>query len=887
MAFLAICVILFLGAQSTPTIFSLNGQWTAQNANRTVSVPAQVPGEIHTDLWRAGKIADPYYRFNDVAYAWIPQDSWSFTKTFTADSSLASSKHVSLVATGLDTVATVFLNGQTIGKTDNQFRTYIFNISSILVAGSNTIIISFESAIAYGQYKSTECSIDIPPDCPPDVQQGYCHVNFLRKEPCSFSWDWGPAFATQGIWKDIYIEAFNDAAITAVQVYTIPNGNLWNLDVNVHINSANSVSGTLSLNLQPLYSRFGPTRGVGALANLTIPITLKSGGNQQKININSLNVMSWWPNGYGDPNLYPLDVILSVNGFASSTFSVRVGFRTIALVQDPLPGGKSFYFSINKVPIFVKGANWIPADAFESRVTQDVLQDQLVSCRDANMNTLRVWGGGIYQQDEFYNLADELGLMIWQEFIFACALYPTDNEFLNSVAAEVKDQLLRLQWHPAIILWSGNNENEAALAQDWYGITNDTLYYGMYDELTFYTVLPNASLYDASRPMLPSSPSNGDESAANPIAANPQDEHYGDVHYYNYEADCWDVTTFPRPRFASEFGFQSYPSFISMQAVSDGSQGDWAWESNFTLHRQHHDGGNDQIMTQVKYHYPLPSSTNATKLYRDQLWISQVMGAQCIKTESEHYRRIRNECNSTTTGCTMGTLYWQANDIWQGASWASLEYGGRWKVLQYFTKKFYSSVLASMYIATPNVGLYLVNDMTIPVSGMVNFQMYSWDNLTPLNTWSMPFSQPAANSSMIYTAPLTTVLSQGKCPAATQCVLVYQAVHTNGTLLSDNYLFLSNFQDVTNVKDPAFQVSSVQKVSGDPEYVQTFQINFSGQAPAPFVWFETTQQGHFSDNAFVYTGKQSSVLFYTRDSTIDATNITSTLTVSSLWDITK
>jgi len=292
-------------------------------------------------------------------------------------------------------------------------------------------------------------------------------------------------------------------------------------------------------------------------------------------------------------------------------------------------------------------------------------------------------------------------------------------------------------------------------------------------------------------------------------------------------------------------------------------------------------------MEQVKYHYPVPTSSNSTKLYHDNLWISQVMHAQCIKTETEHYRRIRNECSTTTSGCTMGTLYWQANDIWQGASWASLEYGGNWKMMHYFTRKMYSPVLVSLYNIECNVGVYIINDLPSSINGNIQFTMWSYGSLTALGSWSSPFSQSAASSSQQLSTNTTTLLQQGKCPSVNQCVLTYRAVASDGTTLSDNYYYISSPKDVVNTIDPKLTITSVKEVSSNPEYAHTFQVNFTSQAIASFVWLESNTSGHFSDNGFLWTpNAASSLLFFTRDSTASSASFGSTLAISSLWSVT-
>jgi beta-mannosidase len=405
--------------------------------------------------------------------------------------------------------------------------------------------------------------------------------------------------------------------LTATSVPTSSDLTEWGLSVEVYLDAAQSGTGTVSISLPQLKIQTSQS------------VSFNLGENLVTFSIPVSNPELWWPNGYGAPNLYQLSAQFTSSGEMDSK-SIYIGFRSVEIVKEPIEDspGLSFYFQINNIPIFLKGANWIPADSFESRVDAYVLSNLLIAAQEANMNVIRNWGGGyfeflsflfpsnfhfffltyfpiflsffffvqiegIYQHDEFYRIADQLGLMVWEEFMFACALYYPTEEFVNNVAEEVQFQVRRLKHHPSIIVWSGNNENEAAVAENWYGTDGNPIYTHDYAILYFETLQSNISIVDTSRPFVSSSPSNGYENFTDPVASNPQSEYYGDVHYYNYAADCWNISTYPRPRFASEFGVQSFPSLLTLQEVSIPT--DWDWNSTFTAHRQHHQDGNDQV----------------------------------------------------------------------------------------------------------------------------------------------------------------------------------------------------------------------------------------------------------------------------------------------------
>ncbi|NXY48253.1 MANBA mannosidase, partial [Ceuthmochares aereus] len=510
---------------------------------------------------------DPYYRFNDVMYRWISLDNWTYSKTFKTPFDIRKWQKVNLVFEGVDTVAQILMNNITLGRTNNMFNRYSFDITSV-IKEVNFIEVRFLSAVLYAAEQS-RChkAYSIPPACPPPVQKGECHANFIRKKQCSFSWDWGPSFPTQGIWKDVRIEAYNYYHLIyfSSTSFFVKNASQWNLEIEAifEVVSSKPIAGLVTVNIPKLQTQ----------QTFSVKLQPGEGSIVLLVNINkSSTVEAWWPNGHGKQTGYNMTTTFVMEaGYQIKRFS-KAYFRTVELVQEPIPGspGLSFYFRINGRPIFIKGSNWIPADSFQDRVTYDTLWLLLKSAADVNMNALRVWGGGIYEQDEFYDICDELGIMIWQDFMFACALYPTDKNYLESVRAEVSHQVRRLKSHPSIILWSGNNENEAAIASNWFSIpyADREVYIKDYVMLYVKNIQEIVLTEDKSRPFITSSPTNGLESVREGwLSQNPYDTHYGDTHFYDYSSDCWNWTVYPKTRFASEYGFQSWPSFSTIEKV--------------------------------------------------------------------------------------------------------------------------------------------------------------------------------------------------------------------------------------------------------------------------------------------------------------------------------
>ncbi|KAM9662360.1 beta-mannosidase isoform 2-T15 [Morphnus guianensis] len=841
-----------VSAAGGPEVHSLRGTWRLGNGNGSVVLRGEVPGCVHTALHRRGLIQDPYYRFNDVMYRWISLDNWTYSRTFKTPFDIRKWQKVNLVFEGVDTVAQILINNITLGRTDNMFNRYSFDITSV-IKEVNFVEVRFLSAVSYAAEQS-RChkAYSIPPACPPPVQKGECHANFIRKEQCSFSWDWGPSFPTQGIWKDVRIEAYNHYHL----IYFSLTSFFGLVTVNI---PKLQMQQTFSVKLQP---------GEGSIVLL--------------VNINkSSAVEAWWPNGHGKQTGYNMTTTFIMEaGYQIEKFS-KAYFRTVELVQEPIPGspGLSFYFKINGRPIFLKGSNWIPADSFQDRVTYDTLWLLLKSAADANMNALRVWGGGVYEQDEFYNICDEIGIMIWQDFMFACALYPTDQNYLESVRAEVSHQVRRLKSHPSIILWSGNNENEAAIASNWFSIpyADREVYIKDYVLLYVKNIREIVLTEDKSRPFIASSPTNGLESVKEGwLSQNPYDTHYGDTHFYDYSNDCWNWTVYPKTRFASEYGFQSWPSFSTIEKVS--STEDWSYTSNFSLHRQHHENGNDQMLQQIGHHFKLPQSTDPIKKFKDTIYLTQVMQAQCIKTETEFYRFSQSEIIKGE-GHTMGALYWQLNDIWQAPSWASLEHGGKWKLLHYFAQNFFAPLLPVAYEDKGVLYIYGVSDLHADRKLTLRVVVHAWSSLEPVCTLAKDGVTVKAQSAvLIYKESINNLLERCRNCTRKSCVITFCLVGEGGLQSPMNHHFLSSLKDAVGLEKTHLSASVSQR---DDVYIFVLQTT----AIAPFVSLDVGRiKGRFSDNGFLMTEKKKVVVFYPWEPT-SVEELEESLTLTSLVDV--
>lgn len=870
---------LFRGVLSEPLArqqtFSLSGKWILSDSNASVSLPAEVPGCVHTALQKQGYIQDPYFRFNDLSYRWIAYDNWTYTRIFTASAELRAKEKVLLVFDGVDTVSSIWLNGVKVGSTDNMFRRYDFSVGDWLKDGENELQVCFMSPVLYASQRyEAHSAYRVPPECPPDVQKGQCHVNFIRKEQRSFSWDWGPSFPTMGLWKEVRLVAFDELhlfQLSSVPLYDA-NASQWRVQVELTVDASQATDLLIVLSVPELDSQQTfPTRFLpGKTKNgLTLNIKMNS------------SVRLWWPNGHGDQPSYHLTLSGFQDGVLVLKTESKVYFRTVELLQDPISGapGLSFYFRINGKSIFLKGSNWIPAHSFQDQVTPAVLWNLLQSAVDANMNVLRVWGGGVYEQDLFYSICDELGIMVWQDFLFACAMYPTEGDFIETVRHEIVQQVRRLKSHPSIIVWSGNNENEAALATDWFHIpvSQRPLYLKDYVTLYVDNIKSIVQEEDPTRPFLVSSPTNGAESEREGwVASNPYDPLYGDTHFYNYLPDCWDWRTFPRARFVSEYGFQSWPSFSTLQPVS--IEEDWSYSSHFTSHRQHHENGNQQMLQQAALHFTLPDSSDPIRRYTDTLYITQVMQAQCVKAQTEFYRRSRSELIDGK-GLTMGALYWQLNDIWQAPSWSSIEFGGKWKMLHYFARNFFAAVLPVGFEDEGVLHVYAVSDLSHDAVLTAVVTVRSWADVDSACTLkSSGRLVPAGSAVDVFQQPVATLLAGcGHCTRFS-CLLTFHLEDGGGQQGPTNHHFFSSPKDAQGLHRPNITAKVHKDQAG-------YHITLRSAAVAPFVWLDVGDiWGRFSSNGFLMASRNRTVTFHAWRPTSVA-ELSRSLTVRSLRDV--
>lgn len=880
------CLLASAAAATEPMVIDLNGAWDLHNANGSVQVAATVPGVVHLDLLAAGVIDDPYHGFNDLSQRWIAMDNWTWSRSFEVDASIvASYAVVELVMDGLATVATVQLNGgPPLLMADNQFRSWHVRASG-LRAGTNTIEVTFTSSVlaaaaAQSSYNMSRTNIT---HCPGVAirDQGICGVNFLRTQQSSFAWDWAPAFAPVGIWRSIRLVAYNSAQIRWVTLQTSPHGTNWWANATLWVDAVQPTLAQVSMAI--------PELG----AQTTLPaVSLQAGLNQVPITLLASSPIPWWPAGYGTgPRLYNTTyTLIDATTGEQLSQTQRIGFRTVALDTSAEVGGNRFSFSVNNQPVYLKGANWIPADAFAPRVTPANYTALLTALQQVGGNVVRVWGGGLYEDDAFYDACDTMGLLVFQDMQFACALYPShDPAFLANVADEARQTAGRLSYRPSMLLWDANNEIGRGLARRSSSDPQLTALVEDYQALFYDTVLANLSVVDTGaalysgglRPMLPTSPSDGNNTRNAPIPSETPLEGIfrGDFHGYLYTIDCWDASNYPRTRFTTEFGLQSWPSMLTMlqtSALTPAQQSNWS--DPFWAWRNHHPDGQAQIEGFIRAHYPVPNTSDVAAW----LWMSQVTQSYCIRQQAEHYRRIRSECSDAVSGCNQGALYWQLNDMWPGASWSSIEWNHRWKMLHYaIAKSAFTRLFASAFLdnGLTSGGVYMVNeDVSTVQTGSVNFTLVHWSD-GPVAVWSMPFSVGPATATRIFNFTVKDLLQRGACGASpSQCFLAYTWTGGPPTSMPMALLLGSITREAAPMRDPNITITSISS---------TLEVSFTVSAPAAFVWFETSLPGHWSDNGFFALPSAAPLIvrFLPDEQTTTPSELASALHVWSLYDV--
>jgi beta-mannosidase len=669
---------------SAMTTIDLSGTWEFRAADSDGTLPAEysraatwmpatVPGTVHTDLMAGGVIPDPFFRMNENDVQWVEGQSWIYRRTFTVPASVTKETVVRLNAGGLDTYARIEINGKKVGESANMFIGHQFDAKKALRPGDNTIEIRFDSPVK--RAKRLEAAngalrVVLEP-----------HRAYVRKAQYSFGWDWGPKLTTSGIWQGVSIEAFSGPRLR---------------DPFIRVLSVNAKKAVMRLSVEiEGRVRKGTRLGIaieGGDGPIAKRVLLR--GKSVSVTLAIPRPRLWWPNGQGDQPMYAASLTLLSGDDTIQSLVVPFAVRTVALLRDKDAQGTSFIFVVNGRKIFCKGADWIPADNFLPRIPDSRYETLLQMAKDAHMNMVRVWGGGIYEKDLFYELCDRHGLMVWQDFMFACGEYPDRPWFQREVAVEAERTIKRLRNHPSIVLWCGNNECEWLFCTENPDKGPDS----MRGAKIFRDLLPAAcASHDGSRPYWRSSPFG---------VGFPNDEGNGNHHQWTVWSAWKDFAEYEldNARFVSEFGFQATANLATMEACSVPA--DRMIQSRVMEHHNKQVEGTERLMRFMAAHYRVETG------FSRFLYLSQLVQAAALKRAVEHWRRRKY--------ATAGSLFWQLNDCWPVSSWAVIDSALRPKAAYFYSKRFFAPVLASFRRSNSGIGVWITNDHPTAVKGTLS-----------------------------------------------------------------------------------------------------------------------------------------------------------------------
>lgn len=786
---------------------TLNGTWQLSAGHRSLeSVDMQIPGTVLSGLLAAGKIKDPFYRTNEDATRALFWKDYVFTRTFDVDEELLAQQHIVLVCEGLDTLAEISINGTFLAKTDNMHRTWKFQAKKLLHPGKNEIQIVFRSVLRFIE--------DYPYEAHKKINYIPCGSmkgnQLLRKAHSMFGWDWGPQTIDAGIFRDIYLQGYSHARIEDIHIH---QQHAKNVSVQTSITLSESVPGQkLCVELsedgadKPLQTKLCKTNADGVAA---VDFVIE-------------NPKLWWPNDYGDQPLYIVrTTLLDEDGTSLESITRRIGLRTLTISQEKDEWGNEFAFCVNGVKIFTRGGNYIPDDCLYTRITEKKLDYILESCRRAHFNCVRVWGGGYYPSDAFYDLCDEKGLIVWQDLMYACNVYDVTDAFAENCRQETYDNVRRLRHHASLGLWCGNNEIESAW-DHWGDFQKETPYLRADYIRLFEEVLPKAvQEADGETFYWHSSPSSGG------CFDNPDDANRGDTHY-------WDVWHGQKPftdyrkyffRFCSEFGFQSFPCAKTVNSFT--LEDDRNIFSRVMESHQKNNAANGKML------YYLSENLRYPKDLTHLLYASQVLQGMAIKYGVDHWRRNRGRC--------MGTLYWQINDDWPAPSWSSIDYFGRWKALHYMAQKFYAPHAVSMTLEDHRCHVYFSNESfeTTEYSLTLSIRDLSGN---VLETYETKGNSPA------FSAIETAVVDICSWEDQKDDVFLEAVIHTKDQKVLKDVETLVPYKYL-NLKNPV--ISTEAEETND-----AFILHISSDCFAPFVALDFDDADViFSDNFFHLTDK--------------------------------
>lgn len=858
----------------------IRDNWRLYNDKKNINLTGvTIPSIVQNTLYRKGIISDPLKRFNDREIRWVAYEDWTYENVFQLDEKInIKNTLVNLELNYLDTIADVYLNDHLILESRNEFiKQTIPDINKYLNYTENRLRIEFKSPVLYAKNKSEEYKLRTPQECPPSEQHGECHVNFIRKQQFKFGWDWGPAIPSIGIKSMINLKFIFDFDYEySISIYPERN--------DVPLNKLENWIGSFQLETYLNSYAYRKSNFVFVIRfdelnfNYTQNLTVAPSESQFKlmkfdIVIPNNRIRYWYPRGYGEQNFHKM--YLEVRYYTGVYEIKDVAFRKVELIEEPVnplnpEHGLSFYYKINDIPVFLKGSNYIPINMFNDEYFYRDIYRILQFAVDANMNMLRVWGGGTYEVDWFYDIADRLGILLLQNLMFGVTFYPTNKEFVDLSVKEIEHQVKRLRIHPSIIAWEGNNEIEWFLYEDWFDTNSEKSRFKQDHEELFVRRFPDEiRKLDSplSRPYIRTTPSN----SKNYDIENPNDARYGDIHFYDYTSNLWKYENFNISRFMSEFSVQSFPSFSTLSRSYTDYYVDMKFDSELNQYRNHRVNGNPDILLEIQNNLPLPVIKDEMEYFRSIIYLSQLNQAMTLKTGIELYRRNRNTLDENGIGNCMGVLYWQLNDVWAAPTWSTVDHENVLKMGHYTVRKAYSNILLSPYIDKKDNSLYvvLVNDNLQNVSDTLILNFYnSTMNFEPTEVKVFIPSVQPLSANKVYKESLDKI--EALCGKS--CLITVNLEKTRNDPnykdnLLENFIFTNdNIFSLPNLSIPKIEVTNVVLLNSS-----SVQIDIATDSIALFVWLDFDRYnyyfiGSFSENGFHMLTQNKSVIFhYERD----------------------
>ena len=812
---LATCIAsLTASAYEKPQVCTLHTNWTFCQVGDTLWSDAKVPGTVHQDLLNHNRIPNPFYGMNEDAVQWVENEDWMYRTSFVVDEQQLSRDAAVLEMDGLDTYADVFLNGALILRSDNMFVGHKIEVKPVLRKGVNQLLVRFRSPVKEVLPQLQTNGFDYPAS---NDHSPWRTSVYTRKAPYSYGWDWGIRLATCGIWRPVRL-VFSDVA--RIEDYYVCQEAVTQAkaDVDNRLEINNVTSNTVSALLKVDYHYSDSDT-----KEIRKQIELRPGANMVSLPVSIENPHLWMPNGWGEPSLYKFTASLSVDGVEIAKQERNVGLRTVRVVMDDDEHGKSFYFVVNGKPIFAKGANFIPDDALLPNVMQERYKRIFEDVKAANMNMLRVWGGGVYEDDEFYDEADRNGILIWQDFMFACSSYPHDPLFVGRVESEAEYNIKRLRGHASLAMWCGNNEiYEAMRYWGWQRKYSAEAFAEMergYDVL-FRELLPKmVERLDNGRFYMHSSPY--EANWGRPNSWKTGDSHNWGTWHGRKPFESFDTDV---PRFMSEYGFQAFPEMKTIRTFAE--ENDFELESPVMNAHQKADIGNALIKQTMGLYYKVPEK------FEDLVYVGLVLQGQGMRHGIEAHRRNRPYC--------MGSLFWQLNDSWPVVSWSGIDYYGNWKALMYQSKRAFAPILINAVREGDDLCVYLVSDELQDHDGVrLDVELMDFDGKAH-GKWTQS-GMLAANSSVLFMKKPAGEL-QGKLSAANS-LLHFTLKTKNGATLADDVFY---FAYPKNQKLPEANIETSVRRRGD-----AIEMTLKTDKLARDIFVEVPVQGvRFTDNFF-------------------------------------